>query len=167
MLYQINSNGEDKNIEIISRKGNLIEAEIDGRQYQIDLLKLQNGVYSVLNEGASYNIELVKNSTKKYIATSGFNRFEFEIVDAETRYHRSIKGGDADDANTISTPMPGKIVKILVEEGQSVQAGETVIIVSAMKMESEYKVVKDRIIKRVLVNEGDNIDGDQPLIILE
>jgi len=167
MSYQINSNGEDKNIEIISRKGNLIEAEIDGRQYQIDLLKLQNGVYSVLNEGTSYNVELVKNSTKKYIATSGFNRFEFEIVDAETRYRRSIKGDDADDANTISTPMPGKIVKILVEEGQSVKVGETVIIVSAMKMESEYKVVKDRVIKQVLVSEGDNIDGDQPLIILE
>ncbi|MBC8321597.1 MAG: acetyl-CoA carboxylase biotin carboxyl carrier protein subunit, partial [Bacteroidetes bacterium] len=39
--------------------------------------------------------------------------------------------------------------------------------VSAMKMESEYKVVKDRIIKKVLVKEGDNIEGNQPLIMLE
>jgi len=63
--------------------------------------------------------------------------------------------------------MPGKVVKILVNEGDRVKGGDTVIIVSAMKMESEYKVVKDRLITKILVKEGDNIDGHQPLIMLE
>ena len=76
-------------------------------------------------------------------------------------------GHEAEDADHISTPMPGQVVKILVEEGQKVKGGETVIIVSAMKMESEYKVQKDRVIKQILVKEGENIDGDQPLILFE
>ncbi len=63
--------------------------------------------------------------------------------------------------------MPGKIVKILVKEGDKVKGGDTVVVVSAMKMESEYKVVKDRTITKVLVKEGDNIEGDQPLIMLD
>ncbi len=63
--------------------------------------------------------------------------------------------------------MPGRVVKILVKEGDKVKGGDTVIVVSAMKMESEYKVVKDRTILKVLVKEGENIDGDQPLIELE
>jgi biotin carboxyl carrier protein len=63
--------------------------------------------------------------------------------------------------------MPGKIVKILVKIGDKVKAGDTVVIVSAMKMESEYKVKNDRTIKDILVKEGDTIDGNQPLIIIE
>ena len=167
MSYQININGEDKDIAVLKRKGNIVEAEIDGRRYTLDVLEVQKGVYSVLNNGKSQNIELVKTGNKKYVARNGFNNYDLEIIDAETRYQRSVKGEDADDSNSIQTPMPGKVVKILVKEGQEVKAGETVIIVSAMKMESEYKVAKDRIIKEILVKEGDNIDGNQPLIILE
>ncbi len=167
MSYQININGEDKDIKILKREGNLVEAEIDGRHYTLDLLKIRDGLYSVISEGKTLNVNLVKTANKKYTAVSGHNHTDLEIVDAETRFERSTKGDDADDANVISTPMPGKVVKILVEEGQEVKAGTTVIIVSAMKMESEYKVVKDRLIKQVLVSEGDNIDGNQPLIILE
>jgi biotin carboxyl carrier protein len=63
--------------------------------------------------------------------------------------------------------MPGKVVKILVNEGDAVEAGTTVIIVSAMKMESEYKVKQDRVIKKILVKEGDTVAGDQPMVILE
>jgi len=63
--------------------------------------------------------------------------------------------------------MPGKVVNILVKIGDKVKAGDTVIIVSAMKMESEYKVKKDRTIVDILVKEGDTIDGNQPLIIIK
>jgi biotin carboxyl carrier protein len=58
-------------------------------------------------------------------------------------------------------------MRILVKEGDKVKAGETLIIVSAMKMESEYKVLKDKKIKSILVKEGDSIEGNQPLILLE
>ena len=63
--------------------------------------------------------------------------------------------------------MPGKIVKVLVRKGDKVKAGDTVIIVSAMKMESEYKVKKDRLIKDVKVKAGDIVSAHQPLIIIE
>ena len=63
--------------------------------------------------------------------------------------------------------MPGKVVKILFKEGQEVKKGETVIIISAMKMESEYKAKKDGIIKKILIVEGATIDGNQTLVIIE
>ena len=63
--------------------------------------------------------------------------------------------------------MPGKVVKIPVNVGDKVKAGDVVIIISAMKMESEYKVKKDRIIREILVKEGDIVEGNQPLIIIE
>jgi len=110
---------------------------------------------------------LIPTKNKKYSANTLYNSFDVEIIDAESRYMNSRKGEEDEEQSFISTPMPGKVVKILVEEGQQVKAGETLIIVSAMKMESEYKVASDRTVTEILVSEGDNIDGNQPLITLE
>ena len=63
--------------------------------------------------------------------------------------------------------MPGKVVRILCKTGDQVKAGDTVIIVSAMKMESEYKVRSDRKIRDIKVKEGDTVSANQPLIIIE
>ena len=62
--------------------------------------------------------------------------------------------------------MPGKVVKILVKEGDEVKAGTPVIIVEAMKMQSEYKVVNDCVIRKINVQEGEKIAGNQTLIEL-
>ena len=73
-------------------------------------------------------------------------------------------------------PMKGEIVavgpgtkdeKLTVKVGDSVNAGDTVIIVSAMKMESEYKVKKDRLIKEIKVKAGDTVTAHQALIVIE
>jgi biotin carboxyl carrier protein len=88
-------------------------------------------------------------------------------VDAETKYQKSRKSIDTKEENTISSPMPGKVVRILVKPGDLVKAGDTVVIVSAMKMESEYKVKSDRMIKEIKVKEGDTVSANQPLIIIE
>ena len=63
--------------------------------------------------------------------------------------------------------MPGKVVKVLVSEGESVTEGQTAVIISAMKMESEYKIPMDGKVKKVNVKDGDTIEGNQILIELE
>jgi|MGYP000632685163 hypothetical protein len=63
--------------------------------------------------------------------------------------------------------MPGKVVKIPVVVGQEMKAGDTVIVIEAMKMQSNYKVTSDCRIKEILVQEGDSITGEQTLITLE
>ncbi len=166
-MYEVNIKGKDKAIEILERQGNKLKVQLEGNIYELDMLRVEEGVYSVLYKGKSLNFELNPKSAKKYLIETGQESFHVEIVDAETRYQRSMKGDEAEDSDYISTPMPGQVVKILVNEGQEVKGGETVIIVSAMKMESEYKAVKGRVVKQILVKEGDNIDGDQPLILFE
>jgi biotin carboxyl carrier protein len=167
MSYEISLNGNLEKIEIVHQKGNMIDVAIGDREYQLDMVEVENGVYSILLNGTSFNVELVRTENKKYTVNTLYNSFDVEIIDAETKYMNSRQKHDADEQDFISTPMPGKVVKILVKEGQEVKAGETLVIVSAMKMESEYKVSTDRIVSKILVNEGDNIDGHQPLIMLE
>ena len=169
MKLEINIGERTAEVELLERKDNYAFVSVDGKVYKLDPLQLQDGDYSVLNNHISYNVELVEgDKPKSYKVSSGFNQYDVEIIDAEAKYLKARgKGGGTEDENAISSPMPGKVVKILVEEGDEVKGGDTVIIVSAMKMESEYKVVNDRIIKKVLVSEGDTIEGNQPLILLE
>ncbi len=138
------------------------------QDYNVDLVEVEKGVYSILYNNKSYNVELAPgNKPKTYTINTLYNSYDIEILDAEAKYMKNRKSDDMDDDSTISSPMPGKVVRVLVKKGDSVKAGETVIIISAMKMESEYKVKKDRKIIDVLVNDGDTIDGNQPLIIIE
>jgi len=167
MSYEIKTNDDQASIEILQQNGSNIEVLIADRKYNLDIVEVETGVYSILLDGKSYNVELIPNSNKNYTVNTLYNSFEIEVIDAESKYLNSRKKDDGDDASFISTPMPGKVVKILVEEGDEVKGGDTVIIVSAMKMESEYKVVNDKTIKKVLVKEGDTIEGNQPLILLE
>lgn len=167
MSYEIKVDDNVSDIKLLSKDGNIAEVAVGDKIYKVDIVEVEPGIYSVIYDGISYNIELTSNDKKNYTATTYYNSFEVNVIDAETRYKNSRKKSEDEDHAYISTPMPGKVVKILVKEGDRVKGGDTVIIVSAMKMESEYKVVKDRLITKVMVKEGDSIEGDQPLIELE
>jgi len=166
---EIRLNDRVSNVELVSKDKNHIEILIDKKKYKLDAIKLEEGIYSVLLKGKSYTVELVEAEHPKKYNISTLNRsYDLEIIDAETRYllSRSKDLNDEQD-NTISSPMPGKIVKITVKAGEKVEQGHTVIIVSAMKMESEYKTGKAGTIKEIHVSEGDTIEGNQPLITIE
>ncbi len=167
MSYEIRLDDNQENIEILNKENNLFEVAIGERIYKPDIVEVEKGVYSVLLDGISFNIELIPVENKKYRVDTLYNSFDVEIIDAESKYMMNHRTGEEEDQSYISTPMPGKVVRILVVEGQEVKAGETLIVVSAMKMESEYKVSNDKTVKQVLVKEGENIDGNQPLITFE
>ncbi len=168
MALEINIDGNSSSVELLSRDGNQHQVAIDGKLYKVDLVMVEKGVYSIIYKNKSYNVELIQGrEPKTYTINTLYNSYDIDIMDAEAKYLKGRKQDELDDDSSISSPMPGKVVKILVKIGDKVKAGDTVIIISAMKMESEYKVKSDRVIKDILVKEGDTIDGHQSLIIIE
>ncbi len=168
MSYEIKVNDRIVQVELLSRKGNQIQVMLDNKLYELDIVEVERGVYSIIHQNTSFNVELVEaKNAKNYTVNTLYESFDVQIIDAEAKYLMSRKKDDGEDEKVIASPMPGKVVKVLVKEGDEVKAGETVVIVSAMKMESEYKVKQDRVIKKVLVKEGDTVAGDQPMVIIE
>lgn len=168
MALEVNVDGQSVSVELLGKDGNMHKFAIDGKVYDVDLVMVEPGVFSILHKNKSFNVELTQGKDpKSYFINTLYNSFDVKILDAEAKYLNSRKQDDLGDDNVISSPMPGKVVKILVKKGDKVKAGETVIIVSAMKMESEYKVKQDRVVKDVKVKEGDTVDGNQPLVIVE
>lgn len=155
-------------INILEQDGSKYKVDIDGRIYDLDLLKVESDTYSILVDGQSINMEMIEgDSLNEYKVNTISNYYEIEVIDAARRYRKASKSGLDGDNNVISTPMPGKIVKVPVNIGDTVEKGQTVIVVSAMKMESEYKSAIDGVIKSIHVAEGDAVEGHQPLIEIE
>lgn len=169
MVLDIKINNRLSQVKLISRNENSIKVAVDGKIYDLDICKVEANEYSVIHEGKSHNIEVIESETsKKYIANTYYQSYDMEIVDAETRYQQNRnKGLASQEQNIISTPMPGKIVRIPVNVNDKVVAGQSVIVVSAMKMESEYKVSRDSVIKKIMVAVGDTVKSNQPLIMIE
>ena len=164
---EVQINERNAKVELLRQDGNRILLQIDSKKYEADVVMVEDGIYSVLIDNKSHNIELIEVENKQYLVNTYSKYFDVEVIDAESKYLRSRKKDDTMEETIISSPMPGKVVKVLVKEGDKVKAGDTVIIVSAMKMESEYKVKKDRLIKDIKVKAGDTVTAHQPLIIIE
>jgi biotin carboxyl carrier protein len=156
-------------IRLVSKDGLKATIDIDGKLFEVDVVMVEEGVYSIIHNGKSYNIEMIPgDGPKNYFVNTYYTSHEVEIIDAQSRYLKNRKGdSDGVGDKLITTPMPGKVVRIPVKEGDLVGKGDTVIVISAMKMESEYKSPVDGVIKRVYVQEGQAINGNQPLVEIE
>ena len=147
-------------IELVSKEDNKVVLTIDGKPFEADVVMAENGTCNILMDGRSEN-------GKSYKVNTHYSSFNVEIVDSQAKYLRMRKKGEDEQNDRITSPMPGKVVKIPVTAGQEMRTGDTVIVIEAMKMQSNYKVTSDCRIKEILVQEGDNITGDQTLITLE
>ena len=169
MAYEISIKDRTATIELLNRVGARALIAVDDHKYDLDIVEVEKGVYSILYNGHSYNVELIEgDSGKKYIVNTFAKTFNVEIIDAETKYiNNRNQGLEVEGANHILSPMPGKIVKIPVSVGESVTAGQTLIVVEAMKMQSEFKSTGNKIVQAILVKEGDTVDSHQLMIKLE
>ena len=169
MVLEMNIGDRTSTIELLSKDKSFYTFLVDGKEYVVDVVSFGRGSYSLLYKDHSYYIELIEGKdAKRYHVNTKFLSYELEVIDAESRYLKNKNKGGLDlSDNTIVSPMPGKVVNILVNVGDTVLPGQTVIIVSAMKMDSEYQVSKEGVVKEILVKEGDAVDGNQVLIVLE
>ena len=96
------------------------------------------------------------------------DRFEVEVMDERTRAIRAMtgQGEAARGPRPIRAPMPGLVVRVAVEPGQPVQAGQTVAIIEAMKMENDLKAEADGIVSNVLVAAGEPVEKGAVLVEL-
>jgi biotin carboxyl carrier protein len=169
MELELNVEGRKAIVKEISRTGNIITVAVDDEIYEVDFLKVGSRDYSIIYKGKSYNIDVVESGNPKlYNVSTFYNTYNVEVVDAESRYmHSREDSGTGHGENIIRSPMPGKIVSVLVKKGDTVEAGQIIIIVSAMKMESEFKAARSGVVTDVLVKEGDTVDSHQVLIVIE
>ncbi len=169
MSYEVKLKDRIARVELLSRQGDQLLVAVDGKEYALDFAPLNKGSYSIIHNNKSYNVELIPvNGVKKYNVNTFKNTYEVEIIDAEAKYLANrLKGQEDEGESIITAPIPGKVVKVLVEQGEEVEAGQTVVIIAAMKMESEFKAARSGVVSEIKVKEGQSVEARQEMVVIE
>jgi biotin carboxyl carrier protein len=141
---------------------------LDDRELLVDVLRVDATLYSLLIGGRSYEIDLLEVEDAFMVLVDG-QPFRVEIQDEQQKRLRAAVGkAEAKTGKRVVTaPMPGKVVKLLVQPGDAVQAGDGVLVVEAMKMENELKAPTTGTVKEVRVQEGMTVNGGDALVVIE
>jgi biotin carboxyl carrier protein len=155
-------------VTLLKKDGNQVSLLVDGKPYEVDIVMAENGSCSILHEGNSFNAEVIRGEgDKSYDVNMFYRSYRVDIVDTQAKYLRMKRGGEEEQDNKIVAPMPGKIVKIPVNKGDKLKAGDIAVVLEAMKMQSNFKVTSDCTVRDILVNEGDAVNANQELILLD
>jgi len=120
------------------------------------------GAYSVLIEDRSYRATL---TARGELVVNG-RTFFVDVEDPrKLRGHGSAEGGAG--RQTVAAPMPGRVIRILVEAGQEVEAGQGLIVVEAMKMQNEMKSPKSGKVGEIRTSAGAAVAAGEALIVIE
>ena len=140
-----------------------IEVAVNGRVYQADAfghgasthLSLDGRGVDLWMEGAPPDVGVVANGRRFYA------RVESERMRAlgATKGARGPQG-----AGVVVSPMPGRVLKVLVKEGDEVVAGAPLVVVEAMKMENELAADRDGTVKKIHVGPGATVEGGARLV---
>ena len=142
--------------------GKQTEVEIDGKKFPIAFQKIDERFYSILIDGMSVGVGILKKGKKVEVFLNG-DLYEFESISEKERQSASaiISG-----IQQIKSPMPSRVVKILKNVDEEVKEGEGVIIIEAMKMESELKSPINGKVKEVKVKEGSAVESGTVLVVV-
>lgn len=150
----------DRNIDSWTINGKEIKGEIVKKTDSEIVLKSANKLHCISIEGMNKNEIIVSINGK-------ISKIVRPDEHAELLKKIGITPNQTSKASSLKAPMPGTVLKILVEEGASVREGDKIIILEAMKMENVIKCQNDNMIKTIHVEEKQNVDKNQVLVTFE
>ncbi len=146
---------------LIEKKENKFEIEFEGKKFEADYIPISSNDGSLIVNGKSYHVIFAGNSV--YVNGKPFKVETFDPLKREL-----LKSGTLEkDEGAIITSMPGNVKKILVKEGDEVEAGQAVIVLEAMKMENELEAPKSGVVKKINVKENSPVEANTILLEIE
>jgi len=140
------------------------KAVIGGRELSFGSSQISANSFSVLLDGQSKLVYVAESNSSLFVHIDGQTiKLEKAIGDKNNFAGAGDVFGAKDE---VSTPMPGKIVKILVAKGDQVKAKQPLVIVESMKMENKIVSPSDGEVKSIHFGDGDLVEPGQPIIRL-
>jgi biotin carboxyl carrier protein len=154
------------NVErLSSESGDNYRATIEGIVFDLGISRISANELVLFIDGSIRRVFACSTEDKVFIHIDG-HILSFDKVNADLKSF-SNESHDFGSKDQVSTPMPGKVVKILVKEGERVSIKQPLVIVESMKMENEIKSPCNGIIKSIHFAPGELVATDQPIIKIE
>ncbi len=148
---------------------NEYEYEINGRNYKVIVEDVLDGDSAVLQvNGETYQVSILSQPAQAAPSAAPQAAATASPVAAPPpKAAPKPAAPSAGGGGAVTAPMPGTVLKILVNVGDAVTAGQTVMVIEAMKMENEIKANSTGNVSKILVSSGDNVAAGAPLINIE
>jgi biotin carboxyl carrier protein len=169
MHYVAIVNGTEREVEIVEIGAERYRLTMDGRTFDVDARSIGDTSLSLFLNDHAYNIESERTPDGAQNLLVRGEVVSVEVLDLRKVRLRRVQesaagaGGPAE----ITSPMPGKVVAVLVKEGQEVAEGQGLIVVEAMKMENELRAPRAGKVTSLKAKEGAAVDGGAALCVIE
>ena len=131
---------------------------INGQEYIVAVNKMDNGLAEVAVNGSNYKVELVNNEEEITLVTRPASKAPAATATAAPKATTSAPTKPASGgAGSVKSPLPGIIIDVLVNAGDEVKKGQTVVMLEAMKMENAIQATQDGKVTGIHVSKGDSV----------
>ncbi|WP_313900633.1 biotin/lipoyl-containing protein [Edaphobacter flagellatus] len=156
--------GKQRRVELPAEAaaGGALACAVDGIAVKADVRAAEPGVLSLVVEGRQYRCLLDGDAV-----IIGGRRFPFVVEDPRSLRGRRGTGEGAAGPRTVKAPMPGRVVRVLVEVGDEVAEHQGVIVIEAMKMQNELKSPKAGRVAKIAVEVEGTVGAGEALIVIE
>ncbi|MEM9023801.1 MAG: acetyl-CoA carboxylase biotin carboxyl carrier protein subunit [Bacteroidota bacterium] len=164
------NHGKDRH-EVVFEDNDLNQGTLNGQPFSMDLAALQPGSYHLILRNRSFNLDVEKldRTEKKAVIRVNGQRFEFAIKDRMDQLLERLGMSDlaSKKVQALKAPMPGLVLDVLVQEGDTIEPEAPLVVLEAMKMENILKAPVGTTVKSVPVAKGQTVEKGQVLINFE
>lgn len=143
--YEFSTKGQKLKVELIEEADGFLLISCEGVRYPVEIASVRQNCYEVLVNGVSYN----------FTVETPFSLKRRQILAAQQ---------PISDSEEIHAPMPGKIVNILIKEGQEIQPGDAILVLEAMKMQNTLTATSKGYASSIKIKTGDSVGKDDLLV---
>jgi biotin carboxyl carrier protein len=165
MVCDVTIDGKNYRLELERAEAGW-NCRLDGQDIEMDAVLARRDVLSVLIGGKAYEIKREHTATDTHLWV-GSVRYLTELHDPRSLRGRRGAAADEKGPKKLFAPMPGKVVRVLIGEQQAVEAGQSILVVEAMKMQNEIKSPKKGRVQKIVATEGANVNAGDVLAIVE
>jgi biotin carboxyl carrier protein len=144
---------------------------VNSQPFNWDLVEIKDGNFHILYNKRSFNAEVLEADyqTKSFLIKINNHKHSISVKDRFDLLldQLGMSNANATKVNDLKAPMPGLIVDIKVQVGDSVKKGDTILILEAMKMENVLKSIGDGVVKNIKIIPKQNVEKNQVLIEFE
>ena len=170
MTFEIELAGRTRTVSVERAVGGIYRVLLDGQPRELDVARV--GVYglSLLNRetGASREVQVTPaNAPGELLITLSGRTAVASVNGRRTGRGRADSGAGAAGEQAVTAPMPGRVVRVLVERGDEVDVRQGLVVVEAMKMENELRAARAGRVREVSVTPGASVEAGRVLVVIE
>ena len=158
--------GAEHRVRLDQDGSGLYSVDVDGKVYEVDVATAGDILSLGLGDGRQFEVAVRRTRSQSgggvYQVSSSRGLDTVEIMDPLEHLLQQSRG-DAGGASRVEALMPGRVVEVLVDEGQEVEKGQGVVVVEAMKMKNEIHAEASGTVVKIFVDEGQNVEAGDPL----